>query len=110
MQGFNITLNEACRAEQYRHLTDLGGLFAQEKDIEANGGAKPADLDEKCSFKVQEDNSTYAAIFGFKTCGKSPITVTDTHSIFSTYVNHEIKVDDIVTSQMDQNHLQCVLE
>jgi len=105
--GFTISVVEECRAEQYGHLTDLTGLFAQEKDLEAVGGSKPDDLDEKCSFKKVGDD--YKASFGFDTCGTASHAAEDDYTYFTTYVNHQAKLGEIITSQLDQNELQCKL-
>ena len=102
--GFTVSVVEKCRAEQYAHLTDLTGLFAQEKDLSSSGGAKPDDLDSKCSFDADGK-----AVFGFKTCGTATHSVEKDYTYFTTYINHQVKMGKIVTSHMDQNELHCQL-
>merc|ERR1712048_707007 len=109
VNGWTITVKEDCRAEQYGHLKE-SGLFAHANDLSATFGAKPDDLDAKCVFTKPTGETEFKATFGFDTCGVSPFSVEDGNTVFTTYINHQVKMGDIVTSQMDQNELQCKLE
>lgn len=109
LTGFTVTVKEDCRKEQYSHLTDFSGLFAQSKDLAAAGDGKPAGLAAACSFSLETGETEYSATFGFDTCGISKHTVEDDHTYFTTYVNHRVAIGSVVTSQLDQNELQCKL-